>query len=135
MASPKVRYVILDTNMILSIFEKHVDLMDEINRIVGKCTITIPSVVIEELKKLSRSGIGKTKINAKSALRYIKESEYMEIKTGKDRADDKIVELASKLNAVVATNDRELIRKLKKIHIPILILREEKLLELRGSII
>lgn len=53
---------------------------------------------------------------------------------GNKPTDEKIILLAEELNAIVATDDRELRKKLEKLGIPVVYTRERKKLALNRNI-
>ncbi|HEC94470.1 MAG TPA: hypothetical protein ENI45_00715, partial [Thermoplasmatales archaeon] len=114
MVPSRSRYVIIDTNMLLTLFEQTFDLENEIARTVGRYEIIIPKAVVQELKVLSTAGKGATKRWAKAALTYIKKKGFRVENEGNDRVDNSLITLAKKLNGVVATNDKELKKRLRE---------------------
>jgi rRNA-processing protein FCF1 len=120
--------VILDSNAILMLFEFSIDLESELTRLIGKNRIIIPEPILRELVFLSKKGKGQKKVNAKAALKLIKDYDIVEIDTM--NADESVFLLAKKLNAIVVTNDRELRDRLKKNSISVVYLRGKQRLEL-----
>jgi len=124
------KVVILDTSIALAVFENLIDLEEKLVELLGDYKIVVPSTVKREIENLAKYGKGKARINAKSALRYIKRFEVVE--SMEREVDKSIIELASKLRAAVATNDRELKKKLRKLDLPVIYTRERKKLSLEG---
>ncbi len=119
--------VILDSSAILMLFEFSIDLEDELTRLLGKFKIILPSPIVDELKFLSESNDGKKRQKAKAALKLIKRYEIInEEGTG----DDSILNLATKINGVVVTNDHELRRRIKDKSLKVIFLRGKKKLVL-----
>ncbi len=122
--------VLLDTNMLMLI-GKGIDVFDQISEIlVTKPEFYIVKQVINELNKIKEKGGIKERKTVELVLRLIKEKckiinidvkEYASV-------DDLILELASEEGYIVATNDRELRKKLRKKGVPQIYLREEKYL-------
>jgi hypothetical protein len=110
--------------MILSIFEHSIDFRDAILDIIGSCEIVIPKTVLDELCTLSR------KPKARSAIRYARKN--FRIIDSKGDVDTSVIQLARELDGIVATNDRELRKKLREESIPVLFLRGKKKLEIDG---
>ncbi|HEC95002.1 MAG TPA: hypothetical protein ENI45_03445 [Thermoplasmatales archaeon] len=134
MVPSRSRYVIIDTNMLLTLFEQTFDLEGAILRTVGRYEIIIPKAVVQELKVLSTAGKGATKRWAKAALTYIKKKGFRIEDEDNEEVDNSLITLAKKLNGVVATNDKELKKRLREKGIPTLFLRERKRLMLLGSL-
>ena len=88
----------------------------------------MPSLVVEELKRLSARGNRAAKLGLMILEQKIKEGKVREVKSS-GRADDWIAGNAEKLDAVVCTNDiglrKRLLRKAK-----MLVLRNRSHLEL-----
>jgi rRNA-processing protein FCF1 len=123
--NPEKKIVVLDTNAILMLFEFSINLKDELTQLLGKNKIIIPKPILDELNFLSTNGKGKQKKNAKPALELIKKYEIIETKED-IKGDDAVLYFAQKLQAAVVTNDRELIKRLKDLSIPVIYLRAKK---------
>jgi|YNPNPStandDraft_1061719.scaffolds.fasta_scaffold16271_2 rRNA-processing protein FCF1 len=135
MASDRVRCgktkinVLLDTSMILSLFEYSFDLEYELTRLLGSCNILVPSAVIKELEFLSKRSSNKA-MDASAALKLI--SRYNVVDSDELNTDEAIIKIASKKNRgfVVATNDKKLRSTLKKKGLPVVTLRKKRILYL-----
>lgn len=121
------RIIILDTNAILMLFEFNIDLEAELTKIVGSYKIIIPKQVNDELIRFSNIGDGKKKIFSKAALKLIKR--YQIVETKEKNADAAIIALAKNNDAIVVTNDKNLIKDLKTNSVKVLLLRSKKKLE------
>jgi hypothetical protein len=120
-----MKRVILDTNFLTIPYQFNVDIFEEIDRVVeDKYELTTLDCVIDELKKLKKSR-GKKAAAARVGLVLIKEKNVKVIKTNEKKVDNAIYKLADN-NTIVATNDRDLIKKLKSKNIRILYLRSKK---------
>jgi len=120
--------VILDSSAILMLFEFSIDLEKELTRLLGICDIIIPKPIIQELEFLSKHGMGERKVKAKAALRVIKRYKTIEMK--EKRGDDSVIEIATKTNGIVVTNDKILKKRLKEKGISTIFLRGKKKLEM-----
>ncbi|MBL7147940.1 MAG: ribonuclease VapC [Nanoarchaeota archaeon] len=110
--------IILDTNFLLIIPQFKIDIFRELERICNfKYKISILDKTLEELKnkpyeKLIKEIIKKKKINIiKSKGTYV----------------DEILKNIKNTNTIIATNDKELKKKLKT---PLIILKQKKYLQL-----
>jgi rRNA-processing protein FCF1 len=114
--------VLLDSNMLMVPNQFGVDIFEFLKY---DHPVTLTSC-IAELKKLSRR---KTKDGkaARVALQLVKQKKIEVIKT-KKRGDAALMDYALRERCAVATNDKELIAKLKKEEIKIIRLRQEKYL-------
>ncbi|MEM2892054.1 MAG: twitching motility protein PilT [Thermoplasmata archaeon] len=110
--------VVLDANGLLVPFQFKVNIDRELSRLFGDIPVFVPSSVLGEL---ARSGDRRSQAALKLARRYkIVETELS--------GDEAVIDIASRRNAAVLTNDRELIRRLRELRIPVVRLRGEKYL-------
>ena len=110
--------IILDTNFLLIIPQFKVDIFREIERICPfKYKISILDKTLDELKK---------KPNEKLVLEIIKKKKIEVINTSGKYVDDILSDIKDE-NVIIATNDKELKKKLKT---PVIILKQKKYLEL-----
>jgi hypothetical protein len=123
----KERVVVLDSSAAMMPFEFMIDLEIELTRILGNFKMVVPSSVHDELVFLSKEGKGRKKRLSKPALDLIKE--YKKIKTVKN-ADDSVLNLALKLDAIVFTNDKELRKRAKENNLKTIFLRGKQKLVL-----
>lgn len=118
--------IIPDTNFL--IYLSKYKLWHELTRLYGHYTFLILPQVAHELKQLAEKAKGKDKEASLLALTLIKK-----VKAKKGSADLAIIKAALQLKAkqkfVVATMDKELVKKLKKQGIVILTIRQKKYLE------
>jgi rRNA-processing protein FCF1 len=96
--------VILDTNALLLPFKFNIDLDQELGRLLGAVRIMVPDTVIAELDNIAGS-------EARAAEALARRYETVEAAGKGDRA---ILDVAEKLEAVLVTNDRDLIERAKK---------------------
>jgi rRNA-processing protein FCF1 len=122
---------LLDTNFILTCVKQKIDFFEDLdNRIIE---VLIPTQVIKELESVAES---KKKLrfreDARLALRILKNSKFKEVDFESKKHVDKLIVKHAKENPklIIATLDREIKDKLKKLN-PILVIREKKRLEIR----
>ncbi len=120
------RKVILDTNMLMLPFQFGIDVKKEIERLSGIRDLLVPDCVHAELETLAKR---QKNPQAKMALQY---SERFERVESRGRGDDAIVELAERMEAMVATNDRALRRLLAEKGIPAIFMRKKSYLDMEG---
>jgi len=109
------RIVILDTSVLISIFEKKIDIRDEISAEIGKAELLVPRSVLRELEKLYSLSKGSKRRLAKAAIDYIYSVGFKIVESEDEEDVDKdLIILAKKFDAAVATLDKELINKLRK---------------------
>ncbi|HDI23920.1 MAG TPA: ribonuclease VapC [Thermoplasmatales archaeon] len=109
------RIVILDTSVLISIFEKKIDIRDEISAEIGKAKLLVPRSVLRELKKLYSLSKGSKRRLAKAAIDYIYSAGFKIVESeDEEDVDEDLIILAKNFDAAVATLDKELINKLRK---------------------
>jgi len=118
--------VALDTNMLLAAEQFKVRLIEEIESKLPKARIVIPNQVITELEKLAGRS-KKLEKQVKIARQIIKNWEVKQVEVKASNADKALLTLA-KQGFIIATNDRELRKKVKKVFGKCLILRKKKYL-------
>ncbi len=121
-----MKTVVLDTNALMMPFQFGVDPETEVSRIFGAARIVVLSSIIGELNRLAEK-----KPEARAALRYAERFEVVETDMS---GDDSVVEMASKLDAAVVTNDAGLRRRLRDRGITVLYMREKNRLAVDGVV-
>ncbi len=114
--------VVLDTNALMMPFQYGLNLDLELRNLIGNPRIYVPSCVLGELKNLS----GK-KWEARAALKLAQKYQRVEVN---NPGDSGVLEAAKKLEAVVVTNDRELMEKLRKMKIQVIWMKQNRLVML-----
>jgi hypothetical protein len=118
----------LDTNFLIDIIRFKVDLK-EIDFLIGeRYEFFILSSVLKELEKLSKRKSEYSKF-AKIALKLIEQKNFKIIKTEEKSTDESLVKFADK-NTIIATNDIELRKRLKRLRIQTIYLRARKHLDI-----
>mgnify|MGYP000268171827 FL=1 len=132
---PRKMGVLLDTN-ILMLIGRGIDIFTQIEELLDtKPEYYVIEPVVKELEKIFAHGGVKERKAAKLALELVKKRcRVIEISLSPDKsADDLLLEIALREGFIVATNDRELRRRLREAGIPEIYFREEKqLLEAQG---
>jgi rRNA-processing protein FCF1 len=111
--------VLLDTNFVLLPFQQRFDIYEEIPRLIGgHVNFLVLPQILRELEWLRVNGKTKEQNAAKSALHLM--YQYCQIVENLPRslqnldADTALLQYAQQLDAIVATNDGDLRRKLIK---------------------
>lgn len=78
----------------------------------GKTELYITAPVLKEIEKMAR-----TKPKAKRALLLLKSLPRVKTIQSNKKADESVIEIAKKIDAIVATNDKKLRKKLRKLGI------------------
>jgi len=125
--SKVIPIVAIDTNMLLAPFQFGVDIFEEIRRLVPEAKIVVLKNSIEELDKIAKQGVKERKyvILAKKLL----DVNRVEIICRSGSVDSELVQLA-KDGIIIATNDKELKKKVWEAGGQVMALRERNRLEL-----
>ncbi len=115
--------VLLDTNALLMPFQMGLDLEGEVLRVMGRCRIVVPQVVVAELRTM-----GPSLRDGAAALKFAERFEVMETV---GLGDDAVVDLAIRTGGTVVTGDRGLIKRLHAAGLRVLRPRQKKQLELK----
>ena len=133
----KTWLVLVDTNFLLIPGQFGVDIIGELNRILDvKFEIAVPNIVLDELNVIERKAKVRDLMAVRMAKMLVERFKVIEIgKFGEKPTDVQIYEFAVKTpNVVVCTNDRLLKKKLRERGIPVVYLRQKKILELEGML-
>jgi hypothetical protein len=124
-----MKKVILDTNFLTIPYQFSIDIFEKIKDLVrGEYEIVILDGTVRELKSLSNKKGGKS-LAAKVGLELIEKKELKVIEAENGNVDDEIVDLSDD-KTIVATNDKELIKRLKHKNVKIIYLRGRNRLEM-----
>lgn len=128
--------VILDTNFLFIPLQFNVDIFDELSKLLNRrYEPVILSSTQKELEGLAKSSSQKIQKQALLALNLAKKCSFINIeKTQNESFDDAIVRIASEWEVPVGTNDRNLRKRLRKIGIPVIFLRQKKHFEMSGAV-
>ena len=122
-----MKKIILDTNFLLIPGIFCVDIFSEIKRVCDfKYELCVIDRTINELEHIVISSKGKYKKAASLSLELIKKNRVKIIKTEKNMSVDDSIVLLSNKNCIVATQDKDLKRRLKKVRIPIITMRQKR---------
>ena len=117
---------LLDTNFLLIPGKLKVDVFSELQRF-GKPELFTLDLVVRELRELS-SGPGRDSSHARLALDLLGRKHVKILESAGDGTDPEIERIASEDGFAVCTQDRELQKKLKKRKIPVIFLRQNRVL-------
>ena len=126
-----MKKILLDTNFLLIPVQFKVDIFSEIERICNfNYKLFVLDKIIEELKGIIQHQKGKDKDAAKLALKLIALKGINIIKTEKNITTDTTIIDTAKKGFIVATQDKDLKKRLKAESISLIILRQKKYLTL-----
>ena len=103
--------VICDTSFLIHLATRKIKNIDSVNTEIGQIEFVIPSVVLNELRKLSKTQ--KKKQDAVTTLEFARNLKTIQM-SGKF-ADQAIIEHVRKHRGITATIDNELKNKIKKL--------------------
>ena len=103
--------VICDTSFLIHLATRKIKNIDSVNTEIGQIQFVVPSAVLNELKKLSKSQ--NKKQDAITTLEFARSLKTTEM-SGKF-ADQAIIERVRKRGGIIATIDNELKNKIKKL--------------------
>ena len=126
----KMKKILLDTNFLMICFQFRVDIFTELDRVCNfDFKLFVLDKTIEELEKIVGEQKGKNKEAAKIALKLIAIKKINIIKTKSNiKTDDVIRDVAAKDNYIVATQDKDLKRRLINQGASVIVLRQKKVL-------
>jgi rRNA-processing protein FCF1 len=114
MESANKKVIALDTSALLSIAEAKADLFETAKEEFGSTVeFVIPEQVNAELEKIEKQGLKERKA-VRIAKKLILNNKVKLIGVSAENADNALLELARE-KKIIATNDKELIRKIKGI--------------------
>ncbi len=126
-----MKKIILDTNFLLIPGSLKIDIFDEIDKLINfKYELYIIDKTNKELELIKNKQKGKTTTDILIAISLIKQKHLKIIPTSKSNGvDDTIVSLVNE-NYIVATQDKELKKRVKEKGAGVIILKQKKYLYL-----
>ena len=103
--------VICDTSFLIHLATRKIKNIDSVNTEIGQIQFVVPSVVLNELRKLSKTQ--KKKQDAVTTLEFARNLKTTQM-SGKF-ADQAIIERVRKRGGIIATVDNELKNKIKRL--------------------
>ena len=133
--SRKVK-VILDSNFLFVPSQFQLDVFEELSNLLNqRIDPVLLSLTKRELEEIARKGSPKTRQQASLALKLAEKCRVVPVeKDLTETHDDVIVRVAAEWKCPVATNDRELRKRLRKMGVPVIFLRQRRRLELEGAV-
>lgn len=118
--------ILLDTNFLVAPFQFSFDLFEELERLYPYAELCTIADAVQEAKSIKKG-------KYKNLVERIIESEEIEVleTEGEGEVDDLLVEVAD--DFLIATNDKELKKRIKDQGRPVLIIRSKDHLEVENS--
>jgi rRNA-processing protein FCF1 len=128
--------VVLDANFFFVSSQFNVDVFEEVANLLNRrFEPVLLSSTQKELQGLAESSSPKQRKQAQLALRLAEKCRVVVAEKGlKETYDDVIVRVAAEWKSPVATNDRELRKRLRKVGVPVIFLRQKRRLEMEGAV-
>jgi len=128
--------VIFDSNFLFIPSQFQLDIFEELANLLNqRFDPILLSPTQKELQKLAKEASPKTRQQASLALKLAEKCRIVHVEKGlKETHDDVIVRVAAEWKCPVATNDRELRKRLRKLGVPVIFLRQRRRLELDGAV-
>jgi len=119
--------VLMDANFLLIPGKFKVDVFEEI-KVFGNPEFFTLDKVVKEIEKIAKEG-GRDSKHAHMALFFIDSKGVNVVKSKpRKRTDDELLRIAKEGDFIVCTQDRELIKKLRKKSVEVISLRQRKYL-------
>lgn len=131
----KLTQIIIDANFILVPLQFKIDIFENIANLLNQQFEPILlSTTLQEIQKMAEKGPPKLSKQATMALKIAEKCHIISVeKSQGETNDDVILRMATQWKIPVATNDRELRKKLRARSIPVIFLRGKHRLELEGA--
>lgn len=128
--------VLLDSSFLFIPSQFKVDIFDELTRVLRRRFEPIViSTTYDELHTIVKTGSPKTRQQAALALKIADKCRRFRVKReSRESHDDVIVRIASKIKCCVATNDKELRKRLRNRSVAVVYLRQKTRLEVDGTV-
>jgi rRNA-processing protein FCF1 len=128
--------VVLDANFFFVSSQFNVDVFEELANLLNRrFEAVLLSSTQKELQGLAESTSPKQRKQAQLALKLAEKCNVVSVEKGlMDTYDDVIVRVAAEWKSPVATNDRELRKRLRKVGVPVIFLRQKRRLEMEGAV-
>ena len=128
--------VILDSNFLFIPSQFRLDIFEALSSLLNqRFNPILLSPTLKELRRLAKTGSPKKRKQALFAL-TLAEKYCTVVQVEKDLRethDDVLVRVASEWKCPIATNDRDLRKRLRRRGIPVIFLRQRRRLELEGT--
>jgi len=128
--------VVLDANFFFVPSQFNLDIFEELANLLNqRFEPILLSSTQKELQGLAESSSQKIRKRAELGLKLAEKCRFVSVgKRSMETYDDVIVRVAAEWKSPVATNDRELRRRLRTLGLPVIFLRQKHRLELEGAV-
>ena len=128
--------VIFDSNFLFVPSQFQIDIFEELTNLLNqRFEPILLSLTYRELLKIAERGSPKMRKQASLALKLAEKCRLIHVEKGLEEThDDVIVRVAAEWRCPVATNDRELRKRLRNVGVSVIFLRQKRRLELEGTV-
>jgi rRNA-processing protein FCF1 len=128
--------VIFDSNFLFIPAKFQIDIFEELPRLVNqRVEPVLLSSIYQEIQAMTEKGAPSRRKQASLALKLAEKCRRIYVERSIEESnDDIILRIATIWKNPVATNDKELRRRLRARNIPVIYLRSENRLELEGAL-
>jgi rRNA-processing protein FCF1 len=117
--------IVLDSNFLMVLSRTGLSETLPLKSLLARYNTVVPKAIVRELERLAGGKSSKAK-NARLALEVARKCKVID-EDIEQSADDAVLKVALKRNATVATLDQELIASLRRMDIPVVTLRKNRL--------
>jgi rRNA-processing protein FCF1 len=128
--------IIIDTNFLFVPSQFRLDIFEELNNLISQRVEPIMlSPTYEELQALTKSKSPKMRKQATLGLKLAEKCQIADVKRETSESNDYLIlRIATEWKCPVATNDRDLRRKLRAAGVAVVFLRQKSRLEIDGDV-
>jgi len=128
--------IILDSSFLFVPSQFRIDIFEELSKLLNqRYDPILLSTTLNELLTMAEKGSPSRRKQASLTLKLAEKCRVINVeKSWEETNDDVILRIATEWKSPVATNDRELRRKLRNRDIPVIFLRGKSRLELEGAL-
>jgi rRNA-processing protein FCF1 len=128
--------VIFDSSFLFIPSQFKIDIFEEMEKVLNrKFDPIITTPTCKELQKIADLSSSKLKQQATMALKFAEKCRKIHVEKGRHELhDDVLVRVASEMRCCVATNDRDLKKRIRKLGLPVIYLRQKSHLVVEGAV-
>jgi len=128
--------IMIDTNFLFIPSKFRLDIFEELNKLQWQnVEPVLLSPTYQELQKLAKSNSVKLSKQARLGLKLAEKCQIVEVeRKGNESNDDLILRMAREWKCPVATNDKELRKRLRSVSVSVVFLRQKSQLEVEGNV-
>lgn len=128
--------IIIDANLFFVPAQFRIDIFENIATLLNKKFESILlSTTFQEIQQMAEKGTPKLRKQAAMAMKIAEKCRIVNVEKNPEETNDEVIlRIAAQMKCPVATNDRELRKRLRERDVPVIFLRGKHQLELEGSL-